>query len=164
MFYYLKIELTYPKLKKKPIENLREFNKIIKLNEETWIDWWVWRYFFSNEIDNTSEIETEDFGFNEKFSNKINYNYKLYETKEIKVNKNTLNTITFEYTNSYLAYRLICWYIYQPTIGETITIETNRKLHDAIDFYKLIKAKKKITLFLNEEDYKSLLHAVVKFI
>jgi len=156
-----------PYIEEHDLEDLRLFNSLVKLNDD-WADWWVWRYFFNAEVDNSLEMLTEDYGFTEEFSNSINYNPIKYTTKGVDVDKTIENTIIFNYKkkNSYNAYRIIYAYVIQQTMEDYIILNTDTKIKikDSLDFYKLIRKKEKIEVTLLNSDYLQIKNICIKLV
>lgn len=144
-----------PDVKKYPVKFLEKFNPLTKLEEEFyWADWWVWRYFFKEDISNRLEVVSEDFGFTDEFSKKIGYNSSNYSTEGVRVIKENCS-ITFIYSKSdaYKVYRLIDYFVTFNARTDFIGLNTKTDLKDGIDFFRFIKKNKKITIILEKNDF-----------
>nr|AEV66625.1 hypothetical protein [Oxytricha trifallax] len=157
---------TIPYIEKHDLEKLRLFNRLTKIDDEyDWADWWVWRYFFNDEIDLSLEIVREDYGFTDKFAESIGYDPKKHTTKGINIDKTIENTIIFNYkkNNAYNAYRIIEAYIVQRVISDYVMMDTKVKIRDSLDFYKLIRKKEKIEITLLNKDYLQIRNICIGF-
>ena len=146
-------------IKEHPLSELDTFKNMIK-SEKFWAHWWVWKYYFNKKL--TSKLETTNEVSCLRSSNQlfeeINDGLMTYSTYGIFIDKSTKNTMVFKYKkkDAYDAYKLITHYLMHLENFEDrgLVIEgVNFRVHDTIEFYRLIESKNKIKIILTDADY-----------
>lgn len=128
--------------------------------EESPVGRWVWKYYFNKKLSsNLSNLESISadmcLRLPEELVEKINDDPVTYSTYGIFIDKSIKNTILFKYKKKdvYDVYKLIIHYLLHLENGVLIIEGVDFRIHDTIEFYRLIKSKNKLKIILNDDDY-----------